>query len=54
MDFQKAYFSLFAAMADAIAAMERQNYGIAKEILIKTQQTWEEVYMEQEDVPSLP
>ena len=51
MDFRKAYFSLYAAMADAIDAMEQQNYGIAKDILIKTQQTWEETYMEQEDRP---
>ena len=51
MDFRKAYFSLYAAMADAIDAMEQQNYGIAKDILIKTQQKWEESYMEQEDRP---
>ena len=47
MDCRDAYFSLFAAMADAIDAIEQQNFGTAKEILVRAQQKWEERYLEE-------
>ena len=47
-DYEKLYFQLFAAMADAVEAMEAANYGQAKEILISAQQRAEEQYMDAE------
>lgn len=38
MDYESLYYRLFAAMADAVEALEKQNYGQAKEILILAQQ----------------
>ena len=47
-DFEKLYFKLFAAMADAVEEMEEQNYGKAKRILISAQQEAEEAYISEE------
>jgi hypothetical protein len=41
-DYQQLYFQLFAAAADAVEAMEKANYGQAKEVLISAQQKAEE------------
>lgn len=45
-DYKKLYFHLFAAMADAVEAIEADNYGQAKEILISAQQEAEENYID--------
>ncbi len=44
-DYQKLYFQLFAAMADAVEAIDAANYGTAKELLIRAQQEAEEQYI---------
>lgn len=45
-DYEKLYFQLFAAMADAVEVIKTANYGTAKEILIRAQQEAEEDYIE--------
>lgn len=43
--YQKPYFMLFNAVTDAIAAMEVQNFGQARQILIQAQQDCEEWFL---------
>ena len=45
-NFMAIYFGLFNAITDALAAMEAQNYGAAREILIAAQQKAEDAYLE--------
>ena len=46
MDEYKApYLHLFNAVTDALKALEMQNYGFAKELLIKGQQNAEEIFI---------
>ena len=47
-DYQKLYFQLFAAMADAVEDLEQENYGSAKQRLIAAQQEAEEDYLSDE------
>ena len=47
-DFEKLYFQLFAAMADAMEAIERMDFGTAREVLIRAQQKCEEAYIAEE------
>ena len=48
MEHLPAYYThLFNAVTDALRAMEQQNYGKAKDILIKAQQASEELWMEE-------
>lgn len=47
-DYEKLYFKLFAALADALEHMEQENYGLARQTLISAQQQAEEQYMEEE------
>lgn len=44
-DYQKLYFKLFAAIADAVEDLECENYGAAKQCLILAQQKAEEEYL---------
>ena len=44
-NYQKMYFLLFNAITDALAQIEDQNYGDAKDILISAQQKAEELYI---------
>ena len=44
-DYKKLYFKLFAAMADAVEDLEKQNYGMAKQRLISAQQEAEEEHL---------
>ena len=44
-DYQTMYLHLFNAVTDAIENIDRQNYGTAKEQLIKAQQETEELYI---------
>lgn len=44
-DFERLYFKLFAALADAVEAIETDNPSAAREILIRAQQDAEEEYI---------
>lgn len=48
-DYERLYFRLFAAAADAVEALERQDFGTAKEILVRAQQEAEERYLAAEE-----
>ena len=47
-DFEKLYYYLFGVLADAVEAIEMENYEEAKELLIAAQQNAEEEYIEAE------
>ncbi len=52
MDQLPSYYThLFNAVTDALLALEQQNYGKAKELLIEAQQTSEELWLEFTDNP---
>ena len=44
-DYKTMYLRLFNAVTDAIESIDRQNFGTAKEQLIKAQQETEELYI---------
>ena len=44
-NYQKMYSPLFNAITDALAQIEKQNYGDAKSTLIAAQQKAEEMYI---------
>ncbi len=44
-DYQKMYLTLFNAITDALAQIEKQNYGDARSTLITAQQKAEEMYI---------
>ena len=44
-DYQKMYLNRFNDIADALAQIEKQNYGDAKSTLIAAQQKAEEMYI---------
>ena len=48
-DYQKMYSTLFNAITDALESMAQCNYGEAKELLIRAQQTAEELYISAEE-----
>ena len=48
MDYQSLYYKLFNAYTDILEALEAQNYGQAKALLISAQQEAEELYMNTE------
>ena len=43
--YKELYFHLFNQITDALAALEKQNYGEARDILIHAQQEAEETYL---------
>lgn len=43
--YKQQYFRLFAAVADAVEALESHNCELAKEILICAEQAAEETYL---------
>ncbi len=43
------YTALFAAVEDAIEAMEELNFGTAKQLLIQGQQEAEELYLQENE-----
>jgi hypothetical protein len=49
MDYQQLYHKIFNACTDAIRALEAQNYGQAKALLIAAQQATEEAYLEMQE-----
>lgn len=52
------YQTLYARMVDAseraISEIERQNYGVAREILIAAEQECEELYINEEQIKKQP
>ena len=44
-NYQKMYSTLFNAITDALAQIEKQNYGDAKSALIAAQHKAEEMYI---------
>ena len=44
-NYQKMYSTLLNAITDALAQIEKQNYGDAKSTLIAAQQKAEEMYI---------
>lgn len=47
--YKNLYFHLFNQITDALEAMEKQNYGEARDILIRAQQEAEERYLNAEE-----
>ena len=47
--YRKMYYTLFNAITDALSAMEQQNYGQARELLIAAQQQSEEIFMDSDE-----
>jgi len=47
-DYQKLYTLLFNACTDAIIQIDRQNYGMARDLLVRAQQDAEELYILEE------
>ena len=47
--YRKMYYTLFNAITDALEAMEQQNYGQARAVLMAAQQQSEEIYLDSED-----
>lgn len=47
-DYQALYFQLFGAVADALEHMEEDNYGLARQTLVRAQQEAEERYISEE------
>ena len=47
--YQKMYTHLFNAVTDSLEAMDAQNFGQARELLIAAQQRCEEIYMDAEE-----
>ena len=48
-NYQKLYTLLFNACTDAVEAMERMDFGMAKTILVSAQQQAEEQYISTEE-----
>ena len=49
VDYKKLYHKMVDASERAIAAINAQNYGMAKEILIRGEREAEELYIESAD-----
>ena len=54
MEYPKPYTMLFNVVTDALAAMERQNYGAAREFLVNSQIACEAWFLSQEDGGDAP
>ena len=48
-DYQKLYVHLFHTLTKSIEALERQDFGTARELLIQGQQEAEVLYLDMED-----
>ena len=49
ISYEEMYKILFNGITDAIEDIERQNFGLAKDVLIKTQQAAEDIYIETDE-----
>ncbi len=47
--YRKMYYTLFNAVTDALNAMEQQNYGQARALLVAAQQQSEEIFMDSDE-----
>ena len=47
MDYKQLYFGLFNDISDAIAAIDKMNYGTARQLLVEAQIRAEERYMDE-------
>ncbi len=50
--YKKPYLILWTSCTAAISALERQNFGLAREILLRAQQEAEEAYLADNRRPS--
>ena len=50
-EYKDSYLILFRAVREAIKEIEAQNYGVAKELLIRGEQKAEEAYLHAENLP---
>ena len=48
-EYKESYLVLFRAVRDAVDAIEQQNYGMAKELLIQGEQKAEEIFLSSDD-----
>ena len=48
-EYKKPYLILWGGCTEALEALEHQNYGQARELLIKAQQEAEEQFLEAEE-----
>ena len=46
-DYKKMYITLFNAVTDALEQMEKQNFGIAADIIKNAQIKCEDIFIEQ-------
>ena len=46
MNYNKAYYTLFNSVSDALIHLEHQNFGQAINLLKESQQKCEDIYME--------
>ena len=49
MDYKSLYLRLFASLADAVEAIEGENYLTAKQILVEAMVEAEELYLSYEE-----
>ena len=49
MIYQKMYTTLFNAITDALGELEKQNYGLARELLMQAQCRAEELYLDADE-----
>ena len=54
MFYEELYHILFNAANDALRAMEQENFGQARELLVRAQQTCEERYIARSCRPPRP
>ena len=45
MIYKRMYFKLFNGVSDALLALQEQNYGTAKRLLLEAQRATEELYL---------
>lgn len=53
-EYKKPYLILWTSCTAAISALERQNFGLAREILLRAQQDAEEAYLADGRRPAPP
>ena len=53
-EYKRPYHILFNGVTDALAALEKCNYGTVKALLIQAQQQAEEAYISTEEDAGMP
>ncbi|MBQ4564783.1 MAG: hypothetical protein IJA48_00380 [Oscillospiraceae bacterium] len=51
-EYEKSYRILFSGIMDALEQLQRQNYGLAADILIRAQQEAEEAFLNWAEAPA--